>query len=206
MRRPTSRWLLVLVLPLIALSLERTGRADPIQYTSFGDIGNSAGVPIGNFGINATSGWLLGPGTISLASFQAQPLPSGASLTYTNLPFYIDVSFYPHTINSPVDSSALSIQGVLNGTATGASSSNVVATVTSIQTIGQNPLPFSLGSLNVLTPQTLAPSGVDGGTTSLAGQVSSLSIPEPTPLAMMAIPALGAGLRLGIRRIRSRSR
>ena len=43
MQRPTSRWLPVLVMPLIALSLEGTGRANPIEYMSEGDIGVMTG-------------------------------------------------------------------------------------------------------------------------------------------------------------------
>ena len=80
-----------------------------------------------------------------------------------------------------------------------------MATVTSIESTGPNPLPFPLTSFDVLTPQTLAPSGVDGGTTTLMGEVAEASVPEPTPLAMMAILAIGAALRLGMRRIKSRS-
>ena len=95
MRRFTSRWLPCLVIPLMALCLERTGRADPIEYTSSGDIGAPTGTPIGNFAINPTNGWLLGPGSISLATFQAEALPSGAGLAYTDTPFYINVNFYP---------------------------------------------------------------------------------------------------------------
>ena len=71
----------------------------------------------------------------------------------------------------------------------------MVATVTSIQSTGPNPLPFSLSSFNVLTPQTLAPSGVDVGTTNLAGQVTAMSVPEPTTLAMLGILAGWAAYR-----------
>ena len=206
MRRHNSRWLPLVFTTLIALGMTRTGQADPIQFTSSGDIGNPSGTPIGSFQINPSSGYLLGPGSISLATFQAEPLPAGAGLTYTNMPFYINVNFFPQPTNWSVDPSELTIQGVLNGTITGTTSSNVLATVTSITSTGPNPLPFSLSSFNVLMPQTLAPSGINGGTTTLGGQVTSLSTPEPTPLAMMAILSIGVGLRLGIRRIRDRAR
>ena len=75
-----------------------------------------------------------------------------------------------------------------------------MATITSVESTGPNPLPFSLSSFNVLTPQTLAPSGIDGGTTSLIGQVSSMSIPEPTPLAMIGFLAGWAAYRRFLRR------
>jgi hypothetical protein len=204
--RRSSRGLLVLLIPLIAPGLERTVEADPIGYLSSGGIGNASGTPIGNFAITPTNGTFLDPGTIALATFQAQDLPSGAGLTYTNMPFYVSVSFYPQPTNWSVDPSELSIQGVLNGTVTGSSASDVVATVTSIESTGPNPLPFSLSSLSIQTPLTLAPGGVDGGTTTLMGQITDQSVPEPTPLAMMAMLAIGAGLRLGMRRLKSRSR
>jgi hypothetical protein len=206
MRRSSSRGLLVLLIPLIAPGLERTVRAEPMGYSSSGDIGNTSGEPIGNFAITPTSGTLSDRGTFELAIFQAEDLPSGAGLTYTNMPFYINVSVYPQATNWSVDPSGLSIQGVLNGTVTGSNASDVVATITSIESIGPNPLPFSLSSFSVLGPITLAPGGVDGGTTILMGQITDQSVPEPTPLAMMALLAIGAGLRLGMRRIKSRSR
>ena len=131
-------------------------------------------------------------------------MPNGASLTFTDMPFYISVQFDTNG-NSPSDSSFLNIHGMLNGTLTGTSNSNVVATVTSVQATGPIPLPFSLNSFNVLTPQTLAPSGIDGGTTALIGQITALSTPEPTPLALLGILVVGTALRSGIRRIRQGS-
>jgi hypothetical protein len=209
MRRSTTRWLPLLVTPLIVLTFEPTGRAAPILYQSWGDIGATAGVPIGSFDIMPSNGTLLTPGTFSLGSFQARDLPDGAGLTYTNLPFYIHVDFSPQGSHSWSDSSELFVQGVLNGTVTGRTSSDVVATLTSVQSTGPSPLPFPLSSVNILTPQTLAPSGINGGITSLMAQVKASpqppAIPEPTPLAMMGILAVGAGLRLGIRQLRLRS-
>jgi hypothetical protein len=168
---------------------------------SSGDVGYPAGVPIGNFSFNATSGTLLGPGTFSLGTFVASPLPEGAGLTYNNLPFYITVWFNSQGPINFSTSSELSIRGVLNGTVTGSMSSNVVATVTSMQSFGPDPLPFSLDSFNVLTPQTLAPSGINGGNTAFMAQLNA--IPEPGPLAMMGLLAGWAVLRLSLRRVRS---
>ena len=119
MRRYLSRGLHVLLIPLIAPGLERTVKADPIGYLSSGYIGNPTGAPIGNFVIAPTNGTFLDPETFAVATFQAENLPSGAGLTYTNMPFDISVNFYPQPTNSPVDPSQLSIQGVLNGTVTG---------------------------------------------------------------------------------------
>jgi hypothetical protein len=207
MRRLTTRWLPLLFTPLIALSFARTVRADPIPYTSSGGLGAAGGSSVGNFSINATNGALFGPGSLQLASFQAPAVPDGATLTFTDMPFYINVDFYPANQTPPLplaDLSQVTIKGELNGTLTGATSSSVVASVTSVQSTGPNPLPFSLSSFNVLAPQTLAPSGYGGGTTTLIGQVTALSTPEPTPLALLGILAVGMALRSGMRRIQRR--
>jgi len=211
MRRSTTRWLPLLVTPLIALAFARTGRAAPIAYSTTGNIGTMAGVPIGSFNFNSASGTLLGPGIFSLGSFAARPLPDGAGLTYHNLPFYINVTFTPQGppgSGASVIPSTLDIQGVLNGTITGTTSSDVVATVAKVTPTGTAALPFPVNTFNVLGPQTLAPSGINGGITSLMAQVSATpqppAIPEPTPLAMMGILAMGVGLRRGLRRLRSR--
>jgi hypothetical protein len=211
MRRSTACWLPLLVTPFLVLTVERTGQAGPIDYTTSGDIGTASGVPIGSFDFNSTSGTMLPPGVFSLGSFAARALPDGAGLTYHNLPFYIDVTLRPQGppgSGTSVMPSGLSISGMLNGTVTGTTSSDVVATVTSVTQAGSAPLPFSLSSFNVLGPQTLAPSGINGGITSLMGQVNGASppppIPEPTPLALMGILAVGAGLRAGIRRFKQR--
>jgi hypothetical protein len=203
MRRLTTPWLLLLVTPLIALSFARTVRADPISYSTSGEVGAEGSNPVGNYILDATSGTLLGSGSLALATFQAPTVPTGATLTFTNMPFFITVDFQSGTPKG--NTSALTIQGELNGTITSATSSNVVATATSIQSIGVNALPFSLSNFNVLTPQTLAPGGIDGGATTLIGQVTAMSTPEPTPLALLGILAVGAVLRSGIRRIQRRS-
>ncbi len=200
MRRLTTRWLSLLVTPLIALSFARTVRADPIVYQSYGDVGVAGSAPIGSFSLNSTSGTLIGPGSIALATFQAPTVPTGATLTFTNMPFYISVDFHPDSQNS--DASVLSINGMLNGTLTGTSNSNVVATVTSVQTTGPDSLPFSLDSFNVLAPQALAPSGINGGTTTLIGQITAMSTPEPTPLAMLGLLAGWVAYRMVLRRSR----
>jgi hypothetical protein len=204
MWRTSSRWLLLVVSSLVALGTARTAKADPISYWSWGDVGRRAGVGIGGFDITSSQGTLLTPGTFTLATFQAQNLPDGAALTYTNMPFYIDVMFYPQSYNHSAPSSDLSIEGVLNGTITGTDSSNVVATITSVQSTGLGPLPFSLDSFHVLTPQILAPPSINGGTTPLIGQVTSGALrsplPEPTPLALAGLLAGYGAYRVMLRR------
>ena len=200
MRRLTTHWLTLLLTSLLALSFARTVRADPIPYTSMGAVGAAGGNPVGNFTLDATNGALFGPGSLELATFQAPAVPIGATLTFTDMPFYINVDFYPANQTPPLplaDLSQVTIHGELNGTLTGTTSSNVVATVTSVQNTGPLALPFSLGSFNVLSPQTLDPSGYNGGTTTLIGQVTTLATPEPTPLALLGILAVGTAPPVG---------
>jgi hypothetical protein len=209
MRQPMTRWYILALTPLIVLSLVRTGGADPIQYSTGGDVGNSVGVPIGNFAIQYMNSTLMTPGSFTVASFQAEALPNGASLTYTNMPFYVDVEFKSpqQSSNGFSEEAFLNIQGVLNGTVTGSTSSNVEATVTStsLQFTGPNFLPFSASSITFLTPQTLAPSGINRGITPLIAQIALASpLPEPTPLVMMEVLAGWAAFRLVRRRIRRR--
>ncbi len=202
----TRRLIFVLTLSL-ALNFAQTGGADAIQYSSGGDVGNSAGVPIGNFDISYMNGTLLTPGSFTVADFQAEALPTGAGLTYSNMPFYVDVTFNnpQQTNNGFYDEASLNIQGVLNGTVTGSTSSNVEATVTStsLQYTGPSFLPFSASSITFLTPQTLAPSGINGGITPLVASIAlATPLPEPTPLVMMEVLAGWAAVRLVRRRFR----
>jgi hypothetical protein len=137
------------------------------------------------------------PGSLALGSFDAEALISG-SLTYTNLPFYINVTFSSQG-SSGVTYPELAIQGVLNGTTTGSSSSDVIATVTSVQTVGTGALPFPISSF-VLGPQMLAPSSVNGGQTALVANIEPAAVPEPTAMAMMSLLAGWGVYRLLLRR------
>ena len=132
MRRSTTRWLFLLATSIVAMAGERAAGAAAINFTTSGNIGNPSGTSIGNFTYNPSSGVLLPPGTFSLGSFSAQPLPDGAGLTYTHLPFFINVTLQPQGLPAS-SASQLNIQGEFNGTITGTSSSSVVATVTSVQ-------------------------------------------------------------------------
>jgi hypothetical protein len=133
---------------------------------------------------------------MALGSLAAQALPTGLGLTYEHLPFEIDATFQTQGSSGP-ETSTLKLQGEINGAIMGTTSSTAVATVTSVQATGPDALPFPVSSFD-FSPQAIAASGVNGGTTPLTGQVSS--IPEPTPLAIVALLAGWAAFRSRARR------
>jgi len=191
---------LILTLAL-SVWVASSAQADPISFSTDGTVGGADGGPIGFFG---NTGSLLTPGVFSLGQFQAPVLPSSASLTYANTPFSIDVTF----TTSGGATSDLLINGVLNGTITGNSSSNMLATATSVAQSGTAPLPFPVNTFSVLGPQTLAPRGLYAGVTDLYAFISfnpageTFPVPEPTTFALFGTMLVGLGLR---RRLRARA-
>jgi hypothetical protein len=91
--------------------------------------------------------------------------------------------------------SGLSIMGLLNGTVTGTTRSDVMATIMSVQPYGMAPPPFPLANFHVDAPQRLAAPGVNGGRTTLNARIDPVPppIPEPTSWAVFAL-ALVSGL------------
>jgi hypothetical protein len=177
-------------------------KADPIpqtlSYQSLGTIGGTAGVGIGSFTLAPSQGTAEIPGAFTLGTFQAEPLPDGAGLTYTNLPFSIDIQFRdPSSTSSTPPVTDIVVQGVLNGTVTGTQASSVVASITSIEQNWATGTPLlSPTNLMIAVPQLLAPSGINGGVTPLIGQ---LSMPDPVPEAATVV-LWGVGIALVARR------
>jgi hypothetical protein len=164
------------------------------SYSTWGDVGARAGVPVGTIDFFGTwQSTLLTPGSISLGQFESRALPEGAGLTYHNLPFYIKLNT-EQVGGGYASSGGLSIEGVLNGTVTGTTRSDVMATVTSIQPFGPGPLPFPLASFHIDVPQVLAAPGVNGGRTTLTARIdpTALPVPEPTSWVVFAM-SLAAG-------------
>jgi hypothetical protein len=131
---------------------------------------------------------LVTPGVISLGQFESRPLPEGAGLSYHDFPFFITLV----TDQGNGDygtTSGLSIAGVLNGTVTGTTQSDVTATITSVQPYGGTPLPFPLASFHINAPEILNAPGVNSGLTTLTARIDPdvPPIPEPTSWAVFAM-------------------
>lgn len=184
--------LIVVVSVAPAAVVQASPTSSGYNYETIGNVG-TPWAPVGTVWFNDTQPTaLIAPGTISLGQFETNPLPPGASLTFQNMPFYVDVMIY----KGPVPSSAVELQvnGMLNGTLTGSTGSTLTATLSSVQQLWGSPLPFSLSNFHVELPQLVAPSGVNGGTTGLYAYISQpLNTPEPTSCAVFALTA-GAGL------------
>jgi hypothetical protein len=196
-----ASWLSLLVTALIALTCDQTSRAAAITYTTSGWVGTQSGNTGTNLKFASASGTLAPPETIALGSLTAQPLPDGIGLTYNHVSFGINVTFQTQGSSGMV-TSGLSLQGEINGAIMGTQSSTAMATVTSVQATGPDTLPFPISSFN-FGPQAIEPSGINGGITTLTGQVSA-AVPEPTPLAIMGILAGWAALRSRCRRVTRR--
>lgn len=178
----------------------QSAQADPItpvvvDYETTGTVGGPDGGPIA---FEGTYGSVLAPGTFNLGQFEVPVLPDSASLLYSNTPFSIEVNFFTGPGSDPAGS--LVISGLLNGTITGNTSSDMVASITSIVQGGEpGQLPFPLDTILVLAPQILAPRGVQGGITDLYAYTSfnpaGQNIPEPSTCALFGTVLVGLGVR-----------
>jgi len=159
----------------------------------------------------------LAPSSLSLGSFQVNPLSAGQSVTYNNTPF--SITFAPTQVgNSGLTpgQNPFSITGVLNGTINGPSQSSVVATFnpppTTATSDPTNPgYQFNAGlyanTLSVANnPLTLVPSTSNNGMTSIQANLVSSTytapVPEPSTILLFAATVAGLGLRRQIRRAR----
>lgn len=196
--RRTRHHTLILALALSGWVASTAG-ADPItptiiDYSTDGSVGGPSGGPVH---FEGTDGSFITPGTFVLGQFETPVLPSSATLTYTNTPFNIDVSF--STPSGPA--SDLIISGLINGTITGNTSSSMVATITSVvQGSESGQLPFPLNTFQVLAPQILAPRGMQGGITNLYAYSSfnaaaETLVPEPSTFALFGTVLVGFGVR-----------
>ena len=138
---------------------------------------------------------------LPLGEFQVAPLGASQSTTYDNTPF--SFTLIPSAYNgSPLsDFSPLTVTGVLNGTETGNSQSNVIATI--------NPIPndtFQLGSatstLAGLPSEVLLVPNSAGGITTLEGAINTVGtvnpqapVPEPSTIALFLSTVGGLALR-----------
>ena len=198
MWRMTPRLATATLTATLALAFSAAGKAEAAalqsySYSTSGSIsGMSGDQPIQFWGA-PVGGTLTTPGGFALGEFITNPLPASATLTYDHTPFTIDLivrdalapnSAGPGSSPSYFDAD-YKISGVLNGSITGAGSSDMMATITSISAtaggVGGTP-PFSASDLQITAPQgIIAPNGQNPGFSTLMGQVLVPGLPAPAP-------------------------
>ncbi|WP_158633721.1 PEP-CTERM sorting domain-containing protein [Tautonia sociabilis] len=140
------------------------------------------------------------PSNVSLGEFQVLPdLGANVSTVYDNTPFQLALTVGEVNGETPVpNQTPIFINGVLNGTITGETQSNVTATFN----LDPENLPtFQIGNfiatITKLDPVDIAPFTTNGGRTSIQGRIEAVQIPEPASIAVFLV-ALAGGL--GMRR------
>jgi len=183
-----------------------------MDYGTSGTIDSTGvnGTPVISFNSVATGSYTA-PSSFSLGEFLVAALPKGASTTYNNTPFHITYLANKTDGSVPtVNGTPVTLNGVLNGTLTDASQSNVVATFDK-----EKIDPFQVGAfnntLNVVDKSlSLVPSTTNGGRTTAQGQMlvtgvhSGPPVPEPSTIAVFLTAMAGLGLRRRLHRSAAR--
>lgn len=145
-----------------------------------------------------SGGTINTPSAFSLGTFVVGYLPPGAMTTYDHTPF--SITYTAQKVNGvepgPGDA-PVTITGILNGTVTGPSQSDVVATFNPISKPSFLAGDY-LSTLTVLDPQvSLVPSTTNFGRTTAQGhlKVTAAPVPEPTAVALFLTTIAGLGLR-----------
>lgn len=185
---------------LMADSIDSTASLNAaMTYATAGAIGETGitGPNVISF-VPESDGTVNTPSAFSLGTFVVGHLPSGTTTTYDHTPFTI--TYTAQQVNDEtvdLNETPLTITGFLNGSITGPSQSDVIATF--------NPLERSnfltgdyLNTLSVLDPQiSLVPSTTNTGRTTAQGhlKVTAAPVPEPTTVALFLTTIAGLGLR-----------
>ena len=156
--------------------------AASVQSYDYSTVGSVSGLP-GNVGpvefngLSASGTTLTTPGAFLLGTFQANPLPASATLTFADTPFTIDVLVTSQPgANAVAAAYDYKVSGLINGSITGSGSSTMYAVVTSITGddfgLGTTP-PFPVSDLSVIAPAGIAaPDGLNSGFSPLSAQVT----------------------------------
>jgi hypothetical protein len=208
MMQMTQGWkrlrFVAIALGLVA-STSASAKADGIlTYSTSGFVSGTSGVTgtnaityesITNASVDTTS-------NLPLGAFQVAKLTGdNTATTYNNTPFSFTVLPSAYNGTALTDFTPLTVTGVLNGTLTGDSKSNVIATL--------NPIPsdtFTLGdatsTLTGLPNQLLLVPASAGGTTTLEGAIATVGsvnpqapVPEPSTIALFLSTVGGLAVR-----------
>jgi hypothetical protein len=184
-----------------------------LRYDSSGILGTSGYWPysIGGISFNGNSGGsFAAPGSVLLGTISNSngALPPGSELTFRDVPFTINLSIYNNSTPS-WQAQTLVLKGTLSGALTGPNLTSLTANVTSI--VDTTPPWYTRlldpAGLKILT-QAISWSGKGSSSSPLVGYVDrgSISLPEPTSLAIFAVTLGGAfGARRSRQAIRARS-
>jgi hypothetical protein len=191
---------------LTATETEGPSVRSDMSYSTSGSIGLTgiSGPNVISF-VPEASGAFTSPSAFSLGTFVVGYLPPGVVTSYDHTPFSITYSALKvNGVEPDPNQSPITVTGFLNGSVTGPTQSDVVATFSPIA----NPTFLTgefVNKLSVLDPQvSLVPSTTNGGRTTAQGhlRVSAAPVPEPATIALFGTLAVGLGLR---RRLRARA-
>jgi hypothetical protein len=193
----------------LAVSMAPKADASTVLSDSYSTSASISGMtgnqPISFF--TMPGGTLTQNNPFALGEFITNPLPATATLTYDHTPFVIDLKVGTSDGSGVYD---YKISGMLNGSITGAGSSNMFALITSIQGddlgTGATP-PFAVTDLLIAAPLAIqAPNGNSSGFSTLnAVVVPGIGLPAPAP-EPTSIAVFGAALGAWAIRRRSRSK
>lgn len=194
-----------------AATMKANTPATLMGYKTSGTIDTSTGItgPTDVVAINFRSvegGSFQSPSAFSLGEFVVAALPQGVVTTYTDTPFKI--SYFTDTVDGEtpeLNETPLTITGVLNGTVSGPSQSDVIATFDPI-TDNEFRTGNFLNTISILSPEvSLVPSTANGGRTTAQARIRSEfspsppPVPEPATLTIFVAAIAGLGLRRHLR-------
>lgn len=177
-----------------------------VTYNTVGNIDNAIGVsstgltgtatvaPIISFD-SVTSGSFTAPSSFSLGSFHVGELNAGVSTTYKDTPFTITYTINKINGSNPMpNQTPITLKGMLNGTISDASQSDVLATFDKA-TLDRFQTGSYMNTLSVLsTSVSLVPSTTNNGQTTAQAKMFVEAVPEPASIAIFIVALGGFGL------------